>query len=156
MLNDEASRIALAANGALGGEVADLLARASRGHIDAQRELRDACANTVIRRWTHIPHHEVLAAYAVIMARLAAAQDDPDDGDSLAAILLNVGIRFAEWNHNDVADSFAAEALSIWERRALSGDEQASEIVQQIVAAMPGLVGPAKALIARGQEPTDA
>jgi hypothetical protein len=136
-------------NGALGTEVSGLFAAASAGDLTAQRRLRDCCIDVVSRGDEQIPNHDLLAAYAVFSARMAAARGDYSDLKLLAATLLGVGGFFGEQHRDGVARAFAAEALSLFERMGEQGDMEASGDADRIVALHPDLIPSAKFLMAK-------
>ena len=120
----------VAPNAALGIEVAQIIARAAKGDLIAQRAIIDNC-NQAIDAGSD--YSGIAATEAVSMARIAASHGHRHDTRRLAGVLCQAGLIFRNAGANILANNYTAEALSVLEGLAASGDDLAAENASKLV-----------------------
>lgn len=126
------------ANAALGAN-AQIMRLASQGDLGAQRHCRDAC-NAAVRPAIEagVPAEaHAHALEAMIWARMAAFNGDHGDATVLAQVL---GCLAEFWDHGragSVGDNLMGEAISILDRMASAGDEQAATLITCVAGSLP-------------------
>lgn len=143
---------AIDANSGLGSDVAAIVAGAARGDLESQRRIRQAWSNTLYDQ-PQGPNADLLAAGGLLMARMCAANGDHSDTNMLAMLLLNAGVRFSDFGRQALGWECIAESLSLYERMAAAGDEDATVAVNQLVPTVPiELIERAKLYLKQGAD----
>ena len=120
----------IAPNAALGVESAHIIARAARGDLTAQRIIIDSCNRLIEDGSTYAG---ILATEAVSMARIAASHGHRDDTRRLAGVLCQAGLIFRNAGAAVLANDYTAEALSVLEGLAATGDDLAADNASKLV-----------------------
>ena len=127
-------------NGALDPLASSLLAQAARGDLLAQRHIRQAWCDTLHPDQPFAPNADLMAASGLFVARMCAANGDHSDAETLAMLLLNAGVRFHDAGRIVLSAQLIGEAVALYERLAAAGHQDASEVVDKLVAQLPAEV----------------
>lgn len=129
----EADALAVARpSGALPPEVFSLLANASQGDIDAQREMRNAFMAMCFDPGDRVADVEHFATMAVLFARMVASHGDMMDVRELGDTLFIAARIYALTGHTGLSAQYQIEGLALYERIALTGAEDAAIAVQKL------------------------
>lgn len=124
-------------SGAMDPDMLALLADASTGSIEAQREMRNAAMSVCWNPGHLAPDLELYAAMGVLLARMAAAHGDMMDVRELVDMLLRAAVIYEDRGHLPLSNQCLVEAIALYERIALTGAEDAAIAVQRLVEGLP-------------------